>query len=82
MTPHEIHDKYPIRNSVWSFDRMTGRWVTETSDLVENLDPWKRPLTPSIRELTDPKGNKWDIIGWIHSTSVEGNQIELFVFND
>jgi hypothetical protein len=80
MTPEEINETYPVRFDAWSFDRMTGRWIAEMSDLIENLDPWKRPLTPFVRKLRDT--NERELIGWIHNTSVKGNQIELVIYND
>ena len=83
MNSLEIDTAYPIRNKVWTFDRMTGRWVVEASSLKPNgfLDPWNRPFPQDkFREVYDPRGE--DVELWVYQTTVAGNPVECVVLND
>ncbi len=85
MTLQEINTKYPIRNPVWTFDELTGRWIVESSELSfsgKNLDPWGRrfPTNNCKRQLWDSTFE--EIVGWVYETTVAGVTIECVVFND
>ena len=82
MSPLEIMLKYPRRNEVWSYDVLTGRWITEAFELGnegKNLDPWNRPIPPVHREM---RSERDDLIGWLYESSVEQSLVELVVYND
>lgn len=83
MNPKEINEKYPIRNPVWSFDLITGRWIAEASEIqvVGLSDPWKRMFPPgNPRRLMDSTGE--EVHGWVYPSSVAGTPIECVIFND
>ncbi len=83
MSFQEIDAKYPVRNKAWHFDPMTGRWISEASELGseegKNLDPWNRSIPPIHREMRD---EEFELIGWVYDSSVEKIPIELVVYND
>jgi hypothetical protein len=83
MTTTEIYQKYPVRNKVWGYCPITGRWITEASELkmLSFVDPWNRPFPITTgRLLKDTREN--ETIGWVYETTVSGVLVECVVFND
>ena len=80
-SPEAIVTRHPIRNPAWDFDAKSGRFVTERSDLGLNpLDPWNRPIpNSSMTPLRDGEGEVYATQG---TTTVEGEQVSLLIFND
>jgi hypothetical protein len=86
MNAQEIDRKYPIRNQIWHFSDDTDCWYTEASMLDHApalLDPWNRPIT-SVYALARKRWDKSheDVVEYQYTTSVEGIQVELRIWND
>ena len=82
MDAIDINKLYPTKDERWQFDRLIGRWSTDISDFkdVTLLDPWRRPFSDIPRVMKDVREN--EIVGWLHTTTVKGIEVECAVIND
>lgn len=89
-TPTEINTIWPVINKCWLPNLSSGVYSTEVSELEHYAkanqhpclsDPWARPLDLKKARVEKCHAEN-EILSWRFTVNLNGEQIELVVFND
>lgn len=87
MTTSQILIKYPYKNQAWNLNDKGDTFFADASSLSHTasyngwLDPWNRPMHQQNMLRDIDYNADGDIVGWKGQTTVEGNRVNLIVFN-